>query len=223
MRKTKHTDDEGGTFHRSIGVMGGTFDPIHYGHLVAAESAYESFSLSEVIFVPAGDPPHKTGDDVTPARHRLEMARLATEDNPHFRVSPIEVERAGLSYTIDTMRDFRDRYGSDVDLYFITGIDAILQIPEWNNTEGLFEICRFIAATRPGYSISELNRFKQQLHPEYRERIIALEVPALAISSTDLRRRVAEGRSIRYLVPDPVAEYIREQRLYRDREYRSEA
>ncbi|MFP4201133.1 MAG: nicotinate-nucleotide adenylyltransferase [Clostridia bacterium] len=221
MKRTRCTEDDGNSALLSVGVMGGTFDPIHYGHLVAAESAYESFHLSEVIFVPAGDPPHKSDNDVTPAEHRLKMASLATDDNPHFCVSPIEVERAGLSYTIDTMRSFREKYGPSVDLYFITGIDAILQIPEWNNTEGLFEICRFIAATRPGYSLRELNRFRQRLDPRYRERIIALEVPALAISSTDLRRRVAEGKSIRYLVPDLVAEYIHEQGLYRDSEYRA--
>ncbi len=213
MKNHSTTDDDTS---KAIGVMGGTFDPIHFGHLVTAESAYESFSLCEVVFVPAGDPPHKEPKAVTDAEHRLEMTRLATEDNPHFCVSSVEVAREGHSYTVDTMRHFREKYGAEAELYFITGVDAILQIPSWNNAEGVFEVCRFIAATRPGYSLSELMQFTEQLQPEYRDRIHVLEVPALAISSTDLRRRVREGQSIKYLVPEPVQRYIECTGLYRD-------
>ncbi len=212
MKKTPRGAGEGAL---SIGVMGGTFDPIHYGHLVAAESAYESFCLSRVLFVPAGDPPHKQPQEVTAASHRLEMTRLAVADNPHFHASSIEVDRDGVSYTIDTMRCFRRKFGPDARLYFITGVDAVLQIPEWHNAEGLLEICSFIAATRPGYPLSEVIRFKEQLPSHHRERITVLEVPALAISSTDLRHRVSSGRSIKYLVPEPVEEYIRREELYR--------
>ena len=198
-----------------MGVMGGTFDPIHYGHLVTAESAYESFHLDHVQFVPVGTPPHKDEEVLTPARHRLAMTRLAVTNNPHFVASSVEVERPGASYTIDTMRYFHEQYGPDVELFFITGVDAIMEIPNWNNAKGLFELCTFIAATRPGYSVERFQAFLSELTPRRRRKIKTLEVPALAISSTDLRRRVREGRSIKYLVPDLVEQYIADHGLYR--------
>lgn len=199
---------------RRVGFMGGTFDPIHHGHLVTAESVYESFDLEVVIFIPAGSPPHKPGSEVTEAHHRLNMTRLATESNPHFSVSSVEIEREGPSYTIETMRYFRGRYGPEADLYFITGVDAVMEMRQWRNSEGLFELCTFIAATRPGYPTDSFFRFRDQLSSEHRKAVKMLAVPALAISSSDLQRRVCSGRSIKYLVPEPVERYIYDNGLY---------
>jgi len=204
---------------RRIGFMGGTFDPIHHGHLVAAESVYETFDLDLIVFVPAGTPVHKKRSRVSGAKHRLNLTKLATESNSHFIVSNVEVERDEPSYTIDTMKYFRDYYGIDSELYFITGVDAVVQIPEWKNSEGLFNICKFIAATRPGYPTENFFRFRDQLPSRKRRRIKMVAVPALAISSSDLRHRVRLGRSIKYLVPELVEEYIYENSLYhRDEE-----
>jgi len=197
-----------------IGFMGGTFDPIHHGHLVAAESVYENFTLDRIVFVPAGSPAHKPDSRVTSARHRLNMTRLAAESNPHFEVSSVEVDREGPSYTIDTMKHFRRLYGPEADLYFITGVDAVVQIPEWKNAGGLFEICKFIAATRPGYPTENFFRFRDQLPPKQRRAMKVVAVPALAISSSDLRRRVCRGSSIKYLVPEPAEDYIYAHGLY---------
>ena len=136
-----------------IGIMGGTFDPIHYGHLVTAEQAHYQFNLDKVVFVPSGLPPHKVGKHITSPGHRHMMTVLATTSNPHFEVSSIEVDRVGPSYTIDTVRAFRDRYGDEAGLYFITGADAILEMLEWKDSDTLLELCEFIAATRPGYAL----------------------------------------------------------------------
>lgn len=199
---------------RRVGFMGGTFDPIHHGHLVTAESVYESFDLDVVIFIPSGSPPHKSGSEVTAPHHRLNMTRQAVESNPHFSVSSVEIEREGPSYTIETMHHFRSCYGSDADLYFITGVDAVVEMRQWKNSEGLFELCKFIAATRPGYPTDGFFRFRDRLPPEHRKNIKMLAVPALAISSSDLRSRVCRGRSIKYLVPESVEHYIYENGLY---------
>ncbi|MFO8060651.1 MAG: nicotinate-nucleotide adenylyltransferase [Bacillota bacterium] len=200
---------------RRIGFMGGTFDPIHHGHLVTAESVYDSFNLERVIFIPAGTPPHKPGTRVTSAHHRLNMTRLAVRSNPHFAVSEVEVRRDGPSYTIDTMRHFRTCYGPEAELYFITGVDAVIQIPEWKNAAGLFGICKFIAATRPGYPTENFFRFRDRLPARRRRGLKMLAVPALSISSSDLRQRVRQGRSIKYLVPEVVEQYILDNGLYR--------
>ncbi len=197
-----------------IGIMGGTFDPIHYGHLVTAEASLHSFKLDRVIFVPTGKPPHKRAVP-TDAKHRYLMTVLATVTNPNFEVSRIEIDREGVSYTVDTMREFRRRYGPDATLYFISGADAILEILTWREPVGLLEICHFIAATRPGYPLGRLEKVLNSLEAGA-ERIHPVEVPALAISSTDIRNRVKEGRPIRYLVPDTVEYYIRKNGLYRE-------
>jgi nicotinate-nucleotide adenylyltransferase len=194
----------------AVGVMGGTFNPIHIGHLVTAEEARYAFSLSEVVFVPAGSPWQKEREAVAGAEHRYLMTVIATASNPHFRVSRMEIDRGGPTYTIETLRGLRDELG-DVELYFITGADAILQILSWKDPEEVLREARFIAATRPGY---DLDRLEKELPEGFGDRVHVLEIPALAISSTDIRLRVRDGRPIRYLVPEGVAGYIETNGLY---------
>ncbi len=192
-----------------IGIMGGTFDPIHYGHLVTAEEALVQFNLDKVVFMPTGNPVRKTHREVTPAEHRYLMTVIATASNPDFEVSRMEVDRPGPTYTVDTMLALRADLGPETDLFFITGADAVWEILTWKDSEVLADVCSFIAATRPGYDLSRFSRDDaDRMHVEF------MEVPALAISSTDIRRRVAERRPIRYLLPEAVAAYIRKNRLY---------
>ncbi len=192
--------------------MGGTFDPIHFGHLVAAEEALVQFNLDKVIFMPTGHPARKTEQQVTSAEQRYLMTVIATSSNPDFEVSRMEVDRPGLTYTVDTMVELREQYGPHAELYFITGADAVFEIATWKESERFEGLCRFIAVTRPGYdleaAVSENAQALSRLDIDF------IEVPALAISSTDLRARVAERRPIRYLVPEPVAAYIQKYRLY---------
>ena len=189
-----------------IGLMGGTFDPIHHGHLVAAEEARVAFDLERVLFIPAGQPWQKGHRSVSSGEHRLAMTRLATEDNPFFAVSTIDLDREGPTYTIDTLRAVRGGH-PDGELFFITGADAISQILTWKDPDEVLALARFVAVTRPDHPIGDLR--------ERGDLITILEIPALAISSTDIRARVAEGRPIRYLVPDQVRRYIDERALYR--------
>lgn len=198
----------------AIGLMGGTFDPIHHGHLVAADAVRHALGLSRVIFVPARTPPHKKAGEVTDGEHRYAMALLATYDRPEFEVSRAELERPAPSYTVDTLRDYRRRFPG-ADLWFITGADAILEILGWREPKELVRLARFVAVTRPGYPLERLRSVRRALGAEAEGRIQTLEVPALAIASRDLRRRVAEGRPIRYLVPAEVARYIEKAGLYR--------
>ncbi len=186
--------------------MGGTFDPIHHGHLLAAEEARHAEQLERVLFVPAGAPWQKRDEAVTPSEKRWEMAKLATDDNPFFEVSRIELDREGPTYTIDTLRMMREIQPED-DLYFITGADAISQILTWKRPEEALELATFVAVTRPGHELDDLRSLGS--------RVVVLEIPALAISSTDIRRRASEGRPIRYLVPDVVARYIADHGLYK--------
>ncbi|NMA55144.1 MAG: nicotinate-nucleotide adenylyltransferase [Firmicutes bacterium] len=194
-----------------LGIMGGTFDPIHYGHLVTAEAARDAFGLDKVLFVPNKLPPHKKDYQVSGAKHRYLMVVLATITNRFFEASRIELDRGGISYTIDTLRSLRSVYGSEVELYFISGADAILDLLGWKDVDELMALCYFIAATRPGYRLSEQ---LLRLQNEYPSRVFFVEVPALAISSTDIRRRVKLGKSIKYLLPEPVEYYLRKNKLY---------
>jgi nicotinate-nucleotide adenylyltransferase len=187
-----------------LGVMGGTFDPIHYGHLVTAEEALQQFELDSVVFVPTGSPWMKEHDVVSPAEDRYLMTVIATASNPRFRVSRMEVDREGPTYTVDTLRGLKAE--QEADLFFISGADAILEIVQWKRPEELFELAHFIAATRPGYDIAAFDA-----HPA----ITVMNIPALAISSTDVRDRVAHGRPIRYLVPEGVNSYVQKAGLYR--------
>jgi nicotinate-nucleotide adenylyltransferase len=196
---------------KRLGVMGGTFDPIHYGHLVTAEAALSEFQLHEVVFVPTGQPWMKVDRDVAAPEDRYLMTVIATSSNPRFWVSRIEVERQGPTYTIDTLDELRRQVEEDVDLFFITGADAILEIFHWKDPEEVLGLAHFIAATRPGYDVARFEREAPTSHPN----ISVMNVPALAISSSDIRRRVREGRPVRYLVPEGVQTYIEKSRLYR--------
>lgn len=196
---------------RRIGVMGGTFNPIHNGHLVAADEALTAFGLDEVVFVPAGRPWQKEGLDVAPAEDRYLMAVVATASHPRFRVSRIEIDRDGPTYTVDTLGALREALGN-VELSFITGADAVLEILSWKDPEEVLRRARFIACTRPGY---DLDRLAKQLPEGMEQRVEIMEIPALAVSSTDIRRRIREGKPIRFLVPEGVATYIEKSGLYR--------
>ncbi|WP_449384994.1 nicotinate-nucleotide adenylyltransferase [Cellulomonas soli] len=189
-----------------VGVMGGTFDPVHHGHLVAASEVQARFDLDEVVFVPTGHPTFKLDQDVTVAEHRYLMTVIATASNPRFTVSRVDIERAGVTYTVDTLRDLRAQR-PDADLFFITGADAIEQILTWKDAEELFDRAHFVAVTRPGHALSVAGL------PD--DRVSLLEIPALAISSTDVRARARAGEPVWYLVPDGVVQYIAKHRLYR--------
>ncbi len=194
--------------------MGGTFDPIHFGHLRAAEEVLQGFNLERVIFVPSGNPPHKPLSQVTSPEHRYKMTRLATADHPQFEVSGVEIQREGPSYTLDTLREFRATICKRKKLYFITGLDAILEIHTWNGYQQLFDLADFIAVTRPGYDVEALSTLKTYLGPGCFSKVHPFPVTLLAIASRDIRRRIREGKSVRYLVPEPVCLYIQKQRLY---------
>jgi nicotinate-nucleotide adenylyltransferase len=194
-----------------LGVMGGTFDPIHYGHLVTAEEALVQFGLDSVLFVPTGLPWMKEHEVVSPAEDRYLMTVIATASNPKFEVSRMEVDRDGPTYTVDTLRGLKELYGAQADLFFITGADAIVEILAWKDHEELFGLAHFIAATRPGYDIAEFEGQEPDSWPE----ITVMNIPALAISSTDIRARVAAGRPIRYLVPEGVKSYVEKAGIYR--------
>lgn len=183
--------------------MGGTFDPIHHGHLVAASEVKKSFELDEVLFVPTGIPRQKTG--VSPSEDRYLMTVIATASNPDFKVSRVDVDREGTTYTVDTLRDLRQQF-PDADLFFISGADAVQQIMSWKDAHELWHLAHFIAVTRPGHELS--------LSGLSGEHVSLLEVPALAISSTDCRSRVARGYPVWYLVPDGVVQYIAKHNLY---------
>lgn len=189
-----------------VGVMGGTFDPIHHGHLVAASEAAAELGLDEVVFVPTGRPSLKQHPGVTAAEHRYLMTVVATASNPRFTVSRVDVDRPGLTYTVDTLRDLKaERPGAD--LFFITGADAIEQIFTWKDVDDLWGMAHFVAVTRPGHTLST-DRIPEGS-------VTQLEVPALAISSTDCRARARAGEPVWYLVPDGVVQYIAKYGLYR--------
>jgi len=195
---------------RRLGVMGGTFDPIHYGHLVTAEEALVQFALDEVVFVPTGQPWMKQEREVSPAEDRYLMTVIATASNPRFRVSRIEVEREGPTYTVDTLKALGAE-NPDAELYFITGADAMREIFEWKDPDGVLSLAHFIAATRPGYDLARFEAKDAPRHPN----VSVMHIPALAISSTDVRERVHDGRPIRYLVPEGVKSYVEKAALYR--------
>ncbi|MBN1288276.1 MAG: nicotinate-nucleotide adenylyltransferase [Actinobacteria bacterium] len=197
--------------------MGGTFDPVHIGHLVIAEEARDSFDLEKVIFIPSARPPHKGGVSFSSAEDRMEMVELAIRDNPFLEVSGIEIERKGLSFTIDTLHQLHGLYGRDSELYFITGTDAIVEIPTWKDPVELLSESRFIVATRPGYPLEELYESISLIgngNEMIEKRIILMESPGLEVSSTSIRERISGGRPYRYLLPEAVWKYIEEKGLY---------
>lgn len=192
---------------RRVGVMGGTFDPIHHGHLVAASEVATTFALDEVVFVPTGRPYQKSMREVTPAEHRYLMTVIATASNPRFTVSRVDVDRPGETYTIDTLRDLRAEYGETTELFFITGADALAQIMTWKDLDELFSLAHFVGVTRPGHELVTEGLPTDGLS--------LLQIPALAISSTDCRARVEDDMPVWYLVPDGVVQYIAKHELYR--------
>ncbi len=195
-----------------IGILGGTFDPVHYGHLVIAEDARAYLNLERVLFIPALHPPHKTHRIYSSFEHRANMVRLAIEGNAQFSTSLIEAERPGLSYTVDTLRQLHVDLGGDTDLFFIVGMDSLVNLPHWYKPEELLSLCRLVVAERAGYQadLAALNR----LLPSLAERLELIDTPELSISSSDLQRRVFAGMPIRYQVPLAVEEYIRLHQLY---------
>ena len=199
-----------------IGIMGGTFDPIHYGHLAAAEAARVEFGLCKVIFMPAGNPPHKQSQKISDAEHRYRMTALATSSNSGFEVSRLEVDKAGITYTFDTMEELRSIYGEAPEIYFITGADAVLELLTWYKIGELLTLCKFIAVTRPGFDIWKLEQKIAEISSKYDGEIICLEVPLLEISSTDIRERIRSGKPVKYLLPEEVEAYIHKNGLYKE-------
>jgi nicotinate-nucleotide adenylyltransferase len=191
-----------------IGIMGGTFDPIHHGHLVAASEAAHVFALDEVIFVPTGMPYQKTGRTVSAGEDRYLMTVIATASNPRFSVSRVDIDRPGETFTIDTLRDLRAERGPDAELFFITGADALTQIISWRDADELFKLAHFVGCTRPGHQLSLAGL------PD--DAVSLIEIPALAISSTECRARVSADDPIWYLVPEGIVQYISKRKLYRD-------
>ncbi len=187
--------------------MGGTFDPVHHGHLVAASEVAALFDLDQVVFVPTGRPWQKGQEQVSPAEDRYLMTVIATASNPRFTVSRVDIDRSGPTYTIDTLRDLRAEFGAEVDLFFITGADALAQIVSWHEADELFALAHLIGVTRPGYRLADSHLPAGA--------VTLLEIPAMAISSTDCRERVKAGQPVWYLVPDGVVQYIDKHHLYR--------
>jgi nicotinate-nucleotide adenylyltransferase len=197
---------DAGTRPGRIGVMGGTFDPIHHGHLVAASEVAHLMRLDEVVFVPTGQPWQKNDRDVSPSEDRYLMTVIATASNPRFSVSRIDIDRGGPTYTIDTLRDLRAQRGEGAELFFITGADALSRMMSWQDVSELFALAHFVGCTRPGHRLTGDGLPAGN--------VSLVEIPALAISSTDCRQRVAAGEPIWYLVPDGIVQYIAKRRLY---------
>jgi len=200
---------------RKIGVLGGTFDPIHLGHLIVAEDIREKLGLGEVLFIPAGRPWLKLKEEktVSAAEHRLAMVRLAVASNPYFKVSTMEIERLGLSYSIDTVLELKAKLGARAEIYFIVGPDAMAELPKWKEPSRLVELCQVVGIGRPGHATADLRKLERSV-PGASQRIKLVDVPQIDISSTEIRERVARGISIRYLVPEAVEKYIEEHGLY---------
>lgn len=201
---------------KKLAIMGGTFDPIHIGHLMTAEEVRNEFGIDQVVFIPTGQPPHKKGKRVTDSEHRYLMSVLATVENPSFHVSRIEIDRPGMTYTVDTIKEIKKLYAPDTKIYFITGADAVHEILTWNRVDELMKICEFVAVTRPGYKRRQLKGKVDELKQSYECKVHYLEVPALAISSSDIRERVREDKPIKYLVTEAVEKYIQKLELYSD-------
>jgi nicotinate-nucleotide adenylyltransferase len=197
----------------NIGVMGGTFDPIHNGHIAMAQETRTRLNLTRVIFVPAGQPWMKSERPLTPTVHRSEMVRLAIAAYPYFRLSRIEIDRPGPTYTIDTITELRAELAAGDELYFILGWDNLAQLPQWRDVPRLIKLCRLVAIPRPGYSLPDLKVLESRI-PGLSQRLVLMDKPVIDINATDVRNRVAQGLPIDHLVPKTVAEYIRKHRLY---------
>lgn len=197
----------------NIGVLGGTFDPVHHGHIAIANKAKVSLNLSKVLFIPALEPPLKNRPDITPVSHRLEMLILAIAGKPQFEISTVDVERPGPSYTVDTLLILRQQYGSKAHLFFIMGWDSLIELAEWKQPQKLIKLCKLAALTRNSAGKPDMRALEAAI-PGLTARTIFLDIPPIEISSTDIRTRVANGLSIQGLVPDEVERYIKENSLY---------
>lgn len=199
---------------KNIGILGGTFDPVHYGHLIIAEEVREKFNLDMVVFIPTGMPPHKAQIKVSHVRHRFNMVCDAVNTNPYFEASSIEMERSGYTYTIDTLMKLKEIYGDDSRLHFIIGADIIWDLLTWKEYKKVFLMCEFIAVLRPGFKRDSLLGEVGRLKEVYAAKIHALDIPLIEISSTIIRQKARDGRSIKYLVPECVEAYINKNKLY---------
>lgn len=199
---------------RRMGILGGTFDPPHLGHLVAAERAMEALALQRVLFIPNGRPPHKEGANVTDGRHRYLMTVLATLEHPAFEVSRIELDRRGPAYTVDTLAALHEHHGPGVEFHFIVGADALLTLGSWRSPEMLLELCHLVGVARPGFDLARVPQVLGELYAKNAERIRLVEIPLLDVAAQTIRQRVADGRSIRFLVPELVRAYIEKHDLY---------
>lgn len=199
-----------------IGILGGTFNPVHIGHLIIAEEVYYRHGLSRVVFIPAGIPPHKGAENLTEAHHRYEMVKLATKDNDHFEVSDEEVSREGKSFTIDTVDANPERYDKDSGLHLIVGMDTVNELPTWKDIKRLSTLCRIVVVNRPGNTLANLDQLIPVMGKEKVEEIkrIHVEIPPIGISSTDIRNRLKKGLHTRYIVPPEVRQYIEKHGLY---------
>ncbi len=197
----------------NIGVMGGTFDPIHNGHLAVAEEVRSRLDLAEVLFVPAGQPWLKMDNPVSPAEHRVRMVRLAIVDKAHLKLSTIEIERPGATYTVDTMAELQAQLGAENDLFFILGWGSLAELPQWKEPSRLITLCHLVAVPRPGYPRPDLKALEARI-PGLSQRVILMDKPEMDISASEIRDRVARGLSISHLVPEPVESYIKQQKLY---------
>ena len=197
----------------NIGVLGGTFDPVHNGHLILAEEARSWLNLVEVLFVPAGQPWLKVDRPISPAEHRLQMLRLALADKPHFKLSAMEIERAGPSYSVDTITELRKQLGSEDELFFILGWDNLAELPQWREPLRLIELCYLVAAPRPGCPRPNIKNLEASI-PGISTRVMLMKKPEVDITASAIRERVPKGLSVRHLVPEPVNRYIKEHKLY---------
>jgi nicotinate-nucleotide adenylyltransferase len=204
----------------AIALFGGTFNPIHNGHLLIAEEVRTKYNLDKVVFIPSYQPPHKEAPDLADPAQRMIMAHLGTVNNPCYEVSPVELDRGGKSYTVDTLRHFKQVYGDGVQMYFIIGADMLMELTTWKNIDEVLRMCRFIAVNRPGYDIAKILNYRfiatdgVNLSEDLFENILTEDVARIDISSTQIRQRVKEWKSIKYLVPEPVEQYIHNQQLY---------
>ncbi len=197
----------------NIGVLGGTFDPVHNGHLIVAEEVITKLNLAEVIFVPAGQPWLKVDRPISPAEHRLQMLRLALADTPHFKLSTLEIERAGPSYTVDTIAELRDRLSTEDELFFVLGWDNLAELPQWREPSRLIKMCYLVAVSRPGSPRPDLKALEASI-PGVSQRVMLMDKLKIDISASTIRERVAQGLSVRHLVPELVNRYIKEHKLY---------
>jgi len=197
----------------NIGILGGTFDPIHLAHLAVAEEARARLDLAEIIFVPAGQPWLKENSPISVAEHRLQMVRLAIADKPYFKLSTVEIDRAGPSYSVDTIAELQEQLGAGDELFVILGWDSLAELPLWREPAQLIRMCRLVAVPRPGYPVPDLQKLEAKI-PGLSQRVILMDKPEIDISATDIRKWAARGLSISHLVPEPVEGYIKQQRLY---------